>query len=213
MSVVFRDDQFIPIQGMYGSDWRADRTKAGAGTLLEHSIHDLDLLEWLVGPVAGVAGRTETFHGIDGIEDLTVATLAYAGGGLASLTSVWHDILSRPSLRRVEVFCERAHYVLEGDVFGPIRWTRDGERAADGTVVADEGVIKDDALLAALAAVGITPRNPDGAFVEAVLAGTPASPGFADALRAHELVDAIYASAGAETPGTPVDVTPSAPSR
>ena len=38
MSVIFRDDQFIPIQGHYSSTWRSDATKAGAGTLLEHSI-------------------------------------------------------------------------------------------------------------------------------------------------------------------------------
>ncbi len=204
MSIVFRDDQFIPIQGMYGSNWRADRTKAGAGTLIEHSIHDLDLLEWMVAPVASVSGRTETFHQLDGIEDVTVATLAYAGGGLASLTSVWHDVLSRPSLRRVEVFCERAHYVLEGDVLGPIRWTRDGAVGADGVVAADEGSIEADALLAALTAAGIEVRNPDGAFIDAIIAGTPATPGFADALRAHTLVDAIYASARADVAGTPV---------
>ena len=38
MAVVFRDDQFIPTQGHYKSTWRGDVTKAGAGTLLEHSI-------------------------------------------------------------------------------------------------------------------------------------------------------------------------------
>ncbi len=204
MSIVFRDDQFIPIQGMYGSSWRADPTKAGAGTLLEHSIHDLDLLEWMVGPVASVSGRTETFHDLAGIEDVTVATLAYAGGGLASLTSVWHDVLSRPSLRRIEVFCERAHYVLEGDVLGPIRWTLDGVTGADGVVTADEGMVEGDALIAVLADAGIEVRNPDGAFIESIIAGTPASPDFAAALRAHTLVDAIYASAQAEMPGTPV---------
>ena len=44
MAVVFRDDQYIPVQGTYGSTWRGDRAKAGAGTLLEHSIHDVDML-------------------------------------------------------------------------------------------------------------------------------------------------------------------------
>ena len=46
MAVVFRDDQFIPVQGHYGSTWRADRDQAGAGTLLEHSIHDVDMLRF-----------------------------------------------------------------------------------------------------------------------------------------------------------------------
>ena len=58
MAVVFRDDQFIPIRGHYGSSWRADPRLAGAGTLLEHSIHDLDLLEHLLGPATSIACRT-----------------------------------------------------------------------------------------------------------------------------------------------------------
>ncbi|MUH51503.1 MAG: hypothetical protein F2789_09860, partial [Actinobacteria bacterium] len=41
MAVVFRDDQFIPVQGHYGSTWRGDKALAGSGTLLEHSIHDV----------------------------------------------------------------------------------------------------------------------------------------------------------------------------
>ena len=32
MAVVLRDDQFIPTQGMYGSDWRADPDKAASRT-------------------------------------------------------------------------------------------------------------------------------------------------------------------------------------
>ena len=132
MSVVFRDDQYIPIQGMYGSTWRADPAKAGAGTLLEHSIHDLDLLEWLFGDIEAVAAQTGRFHQIAGIEDLAVVTLRYASGAIGTLTSVWHDLLERPSLRRVEVLCERGFFVLEGDVFGPVRWTRpDDEGSAE----------------------------------------------------------------------------------
>ncbi|MGI9600818.1 MAG: Gfo/Idh/MocA family protein, partial [Acidimicrobiales bacterium] len=45
MNVVFRDDQYLPIQGQYGSDWRGDVARAGGGALLEHSIHDVDLLD------------------------------------------------------------------------------------------------------------------------------------------------------------------------
>ena len=84
------------------------------------------------GPIVDVTGRSANFHEIDGIEDLAVANLALASGAVATLTSVWHDILSRPSLRRVEVFCERALYVLEGDVLGPVRWTLDDGDAGLG---------------------------------------------------------------------------------
>ena len=118
MSVVFRDDQYIPIQGQYGSTWRADPTRAGAGALLEHSIHDLDILEWLIGPIGAASAASSEFHDIAGIEDAVAATLRFENEAVGSLVSIWHDLLERPSLRRVEVFCERAHYWLDDDESG-----------------------------------------------------------------------------------------------
>ena len=195
MSVVFRDDQFIPVRGHYGSNWRGDVDKAGAGALLEHSIHDVDILEAVIGPIADVSARSDEFHGIAGIEDLVVATMRFANGALGSLTSVWHDIDARGSLRRVEVICERAMFTVEGDWFGPLTWTR-----ADGT----SGVLEGDALVAAATEVVGDDFNPDGAFVRAVREGRPCTPDFAVALRAHEVTEAMYASA--RSGGAPVAV-------
>ena len=124
MTVVFRDDQFIPIQGHYASTWRADKLLVGAGTLLEHSIHDVDMLRYLVGDVRRVSAHTQNFHGHDGIEDVATSSFRFTSGATGTLTSVWHDNLARPSLRRVEIFCERRHIVIEGDDwFGPVTWT------------------------------------------------------------------------------------------
>ena len=55
LAALLRDDQYFPIQGMYGSDWRADVGRAGGGTLLEHSIHDVDVLRWILGDPAASA--------------------------------------------------------------------------------------------------------------------------------------------------------------
>ena len=55
-----------PVQGFYDSTWRGDPAKAGAGTLLEHSIHDVDLLEYVVGPIATVTAHSAEFHRIRG---------------------------------------------------------------------------------------------------------------------------------------------------
>ncbi len=196
MSVVFRDDQFIPIQGHYASTWRADRRLVGAGTLIEHSIHDVDMLRFLVGDIARVSANTANFHGHDGIEDVACATVGFRSGAVGTLTSVWHDNLARPSLRRVEVFCERRHVVIEGDDwYGPVSWTD-----TDGTT----GRLEGDALEAAALPLLDGSMNPDGEFVRAVVAGTPAHPDLATALRAHRVVDAMYRSAAAD--GTVVHV-------
>jgi UDP-N-acetyl-2-amino-2-deoxyglucuronate dehydrogenase len=185
MSVTFRDDQHLPITGRYRSTWRGDRTKAGRGVLLEHSIHDVDLLERLVGPITAVSGRRRSFHAIDGIEDLVVATFDLADGGVATLTTVWHDLLDRPGERYIEVHCERAHMAVEGDWFGPVRWTwPDGRHEVEG-----------DDLLAACEQRGIEVVNPDEVFLRAVTEGTRCTPSASTALRAHEIVEAIYGSA------------------
>jgi predicted dehydrogenase len=189
MSVVFRDDQFIPTQGSYRSSWRGDVLKAGAGTLVEHSIHDVDMLEWVIGPMASVSAMTAGFHGIEGIEDVAGVAIRFANGAIGSLMSVWHDVLDRPSLRRTEVFCERAWFCVERDWLGPLTYTR-----ADGT----GGVIEGDALFALAPSpdgAHSGQGNPDGAFVRAAAEGRPATPDFAVAVRAHELVDAMYRSA------------------
>jgi predicted dehydrogenase len=195
MSVVFRDDQYIPIQGGYRSTWRGDPTKAGAGTLLEHSIHDLDMLEHVLGPVVSVSAATSTFHGIEGIEDVASVLLRFAGGATGTLQSVWHDVLERPSLRRVELFCERAYAVLEGDWFGPVEWQTTGSASTrlDGSDLIEEAGRRGAAL-----------GNPDELFIEAVVRGEPAWPSFADALRAHTLADAVYRSAAGG--GAPITV-------
>lgn len=196
MTVVFRDDQFIPTQGHYASDWRADQIRAGAGTMLEHSIHDVDMLRFVVGDVTRVSATTANFHGYEGIEDVASALILFRSGATGTLTSVWHDNLARPSLRRVEVFCERRHVVIEGnDWFGPVRWTD-----SDGT----EGALEGDDLVAATEAMVGGSHNPDGAFVRAVVAHEAASPDMTVALAAHRVVDAIYRSAA--TGGSAVDV-------
>lgn len=186
MSVVFRDDQYLPTQGLYNSTWRGDRTKAGAGTLLEHSIHDLDLLRWIMGPIRQVSAHTQTVHGLDGIEDSAAVLLVAASGVTATLTSIWHDVLSRPSQRRVEVFCQGAVITLSGDWHGPV--TAETPSGATSTIqgqVLERAAADRDGL----------GTNPDADFVTAVRAGTDAYPDFALAAEAHRLADACYSSA------------------
>lgn len=195
MAVIFRDDQYIPTQGHYASVWRADKVKAGAGTLIEHSIHDVDMLEHVVGRVTSVAARSANHHGHDGIEDVMTAQLTFADGAVGNLTSIWHDVLSRPSLRRVEVHCANRWIHLEDDWFGPLTWMD-----PEGPAVTVSG----QDLLDACAERGIDTPNPDGDFVRAVRDGTPAWPDVTVALRAHRIVDAAYRSAAAE--GTVIEV-------
>lgn len=195
MSMVFRDDQYLPTRGMYASTWRGDPALAGSGALLEHSIHDLDLIEWIMGDIVSVNAVTAHAHGIDGIEDQASVILRTADGAQAVLSSTWHDIDARPSQRSVEVFCRSRHLAVEGDWSGPVRW-----QDADGEGAALEG----RELVAAAEANDGVRGNPDHDFVAAVRDGRPAHPDFSVAVRAHELADAAYRSAAAD--GAPIGV-------
>lgn len=198
MTIVFRDDQFLPIQGHYASTWRVDAATAGGGTLLEHSVHDLDLLAWLGGPVRSVSAHTASFSGHPGIEDLATVLLGFDGGRTATLTSVWHQVLSRASTRRVEVFGEDAVAWLEDEWTGPLHLQTSDEVdvvecphppwAADLRL--DQRGRDTISVFAA----------EDLAFLRALTAGTAPRPGIDEALTAHQLVDAAYRSAAERRP-------------
>jgi len=197
MALIFRDDQFFPIQGHYASTWRREVAVTGGGALIEHSIHDLDLLRWLLGEPAWLRAEASNFAGHEGIEDLAQVTLGYASGCVATLVSVWHNVLSRPSLRRIELFFENGYFALDDDFLGPIRrhTTWSGEQELRGDEVFER--------YCAIAGIEAEPERDaarrwslqDLAFLRAASMRAPAFPDFSVALRAHELVDAVYRSA------------------
>jgi predicted dehydrogenase len=194
MAVVFRDDQYLPNQGQYASEWRADVTIAGGGTLLEHSIHDLDVLRWLLGDATSVSARTANFAGHAGIEDLAVATITFASGAVATLTSAWHQILSRPSTRSLEVICERGiASVPDNEYTGPLRLVADAGNDERTVELADwvGGLPIEQPWLGYAGVYAPQARS----FLDALAAGTTPAPGFEVAVAAHRLADAVYRSA------------------
>lgn len=207
LAVSFRDDQFIPIQSHYGSNWRIDPSRCGRGTLLEHSIHDVDIMRWMCGPVASVSGTVREVHGYPRIDDVAVARLEFTNGGVASLTSIWHDILDRPSLRNVEIFCENLYVHMDGELDGPLTWQFTGEPAQSlhGDALARACIDSGSARERDLAPVpGGAMFNPLTPFLDAIATGAPSPLPLREALAAHRIVDAIYASADAA--GTPIAV-------
>ncbi|MEZ5280009.1 MAG: Gfo/Idh/MocA family oxidoreductase [Acidimicrobiales bacterium] len=186
LSFTFRDDQFLPIQGRYASTWRAEVDKAGAGVLIEHSIHDIDLLEWMFGPIVSVSATTRYVHQIEGIEDSIAVNIGFESGLHGVMLSVWHDLLERISNRDVEVFGTNLWARLRGEWFGDVTWTHGGQTfELTGQELLAEAARRSPG----------AGQNPDGEFIAAVAAGRPAYPSLRVALRAHQVVDACYRSA------------------
>jgi UDP-N-acetyl-2-amino-2-deoxyglucuronate dehydrogenase len=198
MAVIFRDDQFFPIQGHYASEWRKDRAIAGAGTLLEHSIHDVDVLHWFGGPVKAVRGSIRNFAGFEGIEDLALAYLDFESGSQADLISIWHSVLGRPSTRRLEVFYEKGFFTIDQDYMGAIDYQVHAQNA--GRVSEDEVRKRYLARLDLPTDVfeGLLRYSlEDYMFLRACIEDRDPFPNFRTALEAHKVVDAIYRSAEA----------------
>lgn len=198
LSVVLRDDQYFPIQGQYGSAWRADAARAGGGTLLEHSIHDVDVLTWILGDPESVRADVASRFGHEGIDDVAAVTLAYRDGAVATLVSVWHQVLSRPSSRRLEVFCEDAFMWTDNDYLGPLHVeTSDGATEVRGEVPPWAGQLGVPAEFVAPLAQYAEPTK---AFLDSLAEGCSGACGWPDAataLSAHRVVDAAYRSAAA----------------
>jgi predicted dehydrogenase len=210
---VLRDDQYFPIQGLYASAWRADAAKSGGGTLIEHSIHDVDILRWVLGTALGepaeVSARTASMFEHPGIDDATVLTFRFADGVTATIHSVWHQILARGSLRRLELFCEDALLWTDDDYLGPLHVeTSTGEELVGAAAPSWLHRFRvPDVLAKPLAQYA----EPNKAFLDALTrdgARARGYPGVEIALSAHRLVDEAYQSAAAG--GRPVPCAPAA---
>src|SRR6185503_16069390 len=107
MAVVFRDDQCFPIRGLHDTRWRADRSQTAGGTLIEHGVHDLDLLTWFFGQPQRLRAWEQNRAGHRGVEDYVGVELEFENGLRAQLLNLWHDVTQRHSNRRLEIFCQQ----------------------------------------------------------------------------------------------------------
>jgi predicted dehydrogenase len=198
MAVWFRDDQCFPVRGVHDTPWRQDRSLTAGGTLIEHGVHDLDLLSWMFGPPRRLRATEHNHAGHPGIEDYMAVEIEFASGLRAQLLNVWHDMAGRPSNRRLEIFCPRLYLASDHDMLGDIEIQRgDGEcdRLASAEVL--------ERFLALLDVVepqfrdwyGVAYFVQDLAFVRTLLANRAPTPGLAVGLEAQRLAEAVYQAA------------------
>ncbi|MGD7045014.1 Gfo/Idh/MocA family protein [Jeotgalibacillus proteolyticus] len=68
--------------------WRGTWEKEGGGCTLNHAVHHIDMLQWMMGqPKSVTAVTTNTLHDNAEVEDLSIAILSYENGSLAQVTS------------------------------------------------------------------------------------------------------------------------------
>jgi len=211
MAVTLRDDQDFPIRGARRSGWRNDPSKTPGGTLIEHGVHDFDLLAWLCGEVKSISCRTRNLNGAPAIEDFGAVTIEFRTGLYAQLVSIWHKILQRPSNRRLEVFTENLFVATDYDVRGSIVV----QRGDDAEYVISENdvmrrfteiVEEEKPWLAPLSDWSAIPYAlEDLNFIQALRGRCEPEPSIGAGVYAQTLVEAAYESARAD--GRAIQVT------
>ncbi len=81
----------------YRSDpWRGRWDTEGGGVLVNQAPHQLDLLQWFMGPITEISGAWANLnHPEVEIEDTAVATVRFASGGLGSIVA---SLSQRPGI-------------------------------------------------------------------------------------------------------------------
>jgi UDP-N-acetyl-2-amino-2-deoxyglucuronate dehydrogenase len=202
ITVIVRDDQDFPTRGAHNSGWRNDPSLTAGGALIEHSVHDFDVLTWMFGPVSRIFCRTRNLKGAAGIEDFGVTQMEFAAGFHGQLTSIWHRMLGRPSNRRMEIFAENLFVGCEHDAKGPIlvqRGDSDSEQVISESQVVDrfaQIILAERPYLSPLRdSFAIPYALEDAAFVAAIRGECRVDPALEAGIKAQQLVEAAYESA------------------
>jgi UDP-N-acetyl-2-amino-2-deoxyglucuronate dehydrogenase len=207
MGYVLRDDQYWPtgdvVQGH--SSWRSQRQYAGGGALLEHSIHSADILCWLFGPARCVYARQRSLFGYD-VEDVAALTIEHESGVVGTLLTIFNGVRGREE-RRLEVFFERGAVEATSDFIVGAPEDRLLVQRPDSP---PESVDLENLRADHFSRLGLDRRDflfytypADRNWVRCVQRREAASPGFVEALVAHQLVDAAYRSAASGAPVVP----------
>jgi len=99
--------------------WRATWKGEGGGVLLNQCLHNLDIMQWLLGMPSKVRGFCQLgrFHQIE-VEDNVTAFLEYPGGATGTFVSSTGET---PGTNRFEIVGTRGKLVLEAE---KLRFTR-----------------------------------------------------------------------------------------
>lgn len=182
-------------QAYYDSaDWRGTWSLDG-GVLMNQSIHNVDLLQWMMGPVESVFAYTTTALRNIEAEDLGVAVIRFQSGALGVIEGT-STIYPRNLEETLSVFGEKGTCVLGGVAVNRVEtWRFADEVAAQGPDDADQSVDPPSVY-------GFGHREYMRDVVSAIRENTPPFIGGPDGRKALEVVLGIYESARSGQPVT-----------
>ena len=93
--------------------WRGTWALDGGGTLMNQSIHSIDILQWLMGRVKTIKAYTDTLVHTMETEDVAVAVLRFENGALGTIsatTGAYPGVTTR-----IEVYGNQGSVIIEND--------------------------------------------------------------------------------------------------
>ena len=122
----YRTQQYYD-SGAWRGTWQLD----GGGALMNQAIHSVDLLSWLMGPVAEIRAQTALLaHQRIEVEDVAMATLRFANGALGIIeatTAVYPGYL-----KRIEIHGTTGSAVMEEEDL--VKWDFAKKKARDEAI-------------------------------------------------------------------------------
>ncbi len=110
--------------------WRGTWQLDGGGVLMNQSIHSIDILQWLMGPVRSVFAYTDTLAHRMETEDVAVAVLRFVNGAvgtIAATTGAYPGVTTR-----IEIFGDKGSAIIENDSLSYLHLAReDQEEVSD----------------------------------------------------------------------------------
>ncbi len=173
------------------ASWRGTYALDGGGALINQSIHTIDLLQYLAGPVATVFGHAERLrHTTIEAEDTAVAVVKFASGAVGVIEGATS---LRPGFaRRLELHGEKGSVILEGNEIREWRVEGGGEEEQALAQLAEHDASDGAADPTRLDVSGHRRQVED--LIAAVREGRPPAVDGPEAIKALAIVLAMYRS-------------------
>ncbi len=92
--------------------WRGTRSLDGGGALMNQAIHSVDLLTWLMGPVAEISAHTATLaHERIEVEDVATASLRFENGALGVIEATTASFPG--TVKKIEIHGSTGSAIIE----------------------------------------------------------------------------------------------------
>jgi len=176
----------------YKSKWRGTWKLDGGGAMMNQSIHMVDLLQYLVGPIHSLNAYISTIgHAIE-VEDTATAIVKFENHALGG---IYGSTASFPGqFRRIEITGTRGTAIQVDNSFKV--WQFADETEEDRQILKNFNEIKGGGGASDPSSISYESHQKNiAAFLESIEAGRPFEIDGAEARKAVEIVLAIYTSA------------------